>query len=347
MPELRKDPTSGRSVMIATERGKRPTDFIQHREHAQVGFCPFCEGNEEKTPGEIMAYRRPGTERNSPGWWIRVVPNKFPALIAEGDLDRTGEGMYDMMNGLGSHEVVIENPCHEMSMGDYSVKQVEEIIWAFRDRMVALTQDERIRYVLIFKNHGREAGASLDHPHSQIISLPIVPKRVKEEVDGALEYYNFKERCVFCDIIRQERSSKKRVVLENDGFIAINPFASRFPFETWILPKHHSQNFASIEIAQVAQFAAVLRESLHRIKVVLDDPPYNFMLHTAPCNVPRQTYPHYHWHLEIMPKLTKVAGFEWGTGFYINPMPPEKAAAYLCETENWHEEQKRYTHVQT
>ncbi len=329
MPELRKDPIIGRWVIIASERGKRPTDFPTAKKEFKGGFCPFCAGNEEKTPGEILAFRKEGSPENGRDWWIRVVPNKFPALNEEGGLNRAGEGMYDKMNGLGHHEVVIETPNHELSMGDYDVKQVEEIIWAYRERYLALSKDSRLRYILIFKNHGREAGASLDHPHSQIISLPIVPKRVKEEIDGSLHYYNFKERCVFCDMIRHEERSQNRIVLENDDFISFSPFAARFPFETWIIPKRHCSHFKDIESSEVPTFAAILRDTLKRIKTVLDDPPFNFMLHTAPCTDPTQKYPHYHWHLEITPKLTHIAGFEWGTGFYINPIPPENAAEYL------------------
>jgi UDPglucose--hexose-1-phosphate uridylyltransferase len=214
-------------------------------------------------------------------------------------------------------------------MADYAVKDVEEILWAYRDRMLELLKDARLRYIMIFKNHKKEAGASLDHPHSQIIALPIVPKRVKEELDGAKEYYVFKERCVFCDMIRQERESRIRVIEENDDFLAFAPFASRFPFETWILPKQHAIHFIDIQKHAVTHFATAVKNVLQRMKTVLNDPPYNFMLHTAPCNEPANSFLHYHWHLEITPKLTKIAGFEWGTGFYINPMPPEDAALYL------------------
>lgn len=329
MPELRKDPVIGRWVIIATERAKRPTDFIKEKEQKRVGFCPFCPNNEEKTPEELLAYREAGTKENSAGWWVRVVPNKFPALVREGDLDRTGDGMYDKMNGIGAHEVIIENPSHDLTFADYDLKQIQEILWAYRDRIMELKKESRLQYIMIFKNYGREAGASLDHPHTQVIALPIIPKRVKEELDGAKEYYNFKERCVFCDMIRQETESNKRVIIENDEFISFCPFASRFPFETWILPKKHTVHFEDIQKNQLENYAVVLKETLSRIKTVLGDPPYNFMMHTAPCNEPAARYPHYHWHLEITPKLTQVAGFEWGTGFYINPMPPEMAAESL------------------
>ncbi|MFH1743190.1 MAG: galactose-1-phosphate uridylyltransferase [bacterium] len=329
MPEFRKDPIIGRWVIVASERAKRPTDFVRQPKAARTGMCPFCPGNEDKTPKEVMAYRDSSKSPNSKGWWLRVVPNKFPALRVEDELTRSGDGMYDLMQGTGAHEVIIESPDHEGSFATYDQRQVEEILWAYRDRMLELKKDQRLQYMLLFKNHGREAGASLDHPHSQLIAMPIVPKRVKEEMDGAEMYYTFKERCVFCDIIRQDLVSGDRVVEENDEFVACTPFASRFPFEMWILPKRHQTQFDRIHKHQVVLLAQLMRVVLGKVRRILDDPPYNFMLHTAP--VTEGELPHYHWHIEVIPKLTQVAGFEWGTGFYINPTPPEEAAYFLRE----------------
>jgi len=331
MPELRKDPVIGRWVIIATERAKRPSAYVRNHEKPKGDFCPFCRGQEHHTPPEVLAYRDADSSRDSAGWWVRVVPNKFPALQIEGPLKRAGDGMYDRMNGIGAHEVVIENPDHELSLADYPPRQCQEIIWAFRDRVIELKKDQRFRYIMIFKNHGREAGASLDHPHSQIIALPIVPKRVQEEIEGARRYWEYKERCVFCDILHQEAKDQVRVVLDNASFMAISPFASRFPFETWILPKEHGLFFHELQKNHVVDLADLLRNLLSRMKGVLDDPPYNFMIHTAPFE--QAGIPYYHWHIEVIPKLTSVAGFEWGTGFYINPTPPEDAARYLSGHE--------------
>ena len=327
MPELRKDPIIGRWVIIASERGKRPCDFQSVPEPLRNGFCPFCYGNEDKTPPEILSYRDAGTRPDTPGWWVRVVPNKFPALSSNEDVVRTGEGMYDKMNGVGAHEVIIETPKHEESYATFEQKQVEEILWSFRDRMMELKRDRRFRYILIFKNHGRSAGASLEHPHAQLIATPTVPKRVQEEIGGALNYYRFKERCVYCDIVKQEFDTRTRVVEENSNFMAFEPFASRFPFETWILPTRHECHFENVQKQEIMDLAKLLKHVLLRIREVLNDPPYNFIIHTSPCN--EHELPHYHWHIEIMPKLTQVAGFEWGTGFYINPTLPEQAAAWL------------------
>ena len=330
MPELRKDPIVGRWVIIATDRARRPTDFI--RERVQIrgsGFCPFCYGNESKTPPEILAYRSDGSRPNSPGWNLRVVPNKFPALGIEGTLNRQGEGLYDKMNGIGAHEVIIETPEHRTTMAALPAAQIESVLWAYRDRILDLKKDTRFKYMLIFKNFGEAAGASLEHTHSQLIALPVVPKRVQEEVTGARDYYSYKERCLFCDVIRQEFSSGVRLVAENEKFFAVCPFAPRFPFELWIIPKEHQSSFEESSRTEFQHLAALLKDMLGRLEAVLDHPAYNYIIHTSP--VPDGVNDYYHWHLEIMPKLTNLAGFEWGTGFYINPTPPEEAAKFLRE----------------
>ena len=331
MPELRKDPITSRWVIISTERGKRPHDFVVDPEVTKGGFCPFCPGNEHTTPPEIMAYREGGGPPNSSGWKLRVVSNKFPALVNEGELDRRGEGMYDLMNGIGAHEVIIENPAHDLSLSGISVTQFADVLYAYRDRIGVLSQDPKFRYILIFKNQGRAAGASLEHSHSQLIGLPIVPELVLEELSGSLNHYRLKERCVFCDMIRQELRQQVRVVLENELFLAICPFAPRSPFEIWILPKQHHSSYVDLPDANFPKLAEIFSETLKRLDTALNRAPYNFILHTAPV---RETHlEHYHWHFEIMPKLTLMAGFEWGSGFFINPTPPEDAARYLREVQ--------------
>ncbi len=329
MPELRKDPITGRWVIISTERAKRPTDFSVEPAEIRGGFCPFCPGHEDKTPPEILAYRSDGSGPNSSGWWVRVVPNKFPALGIEGAVSRQGEGLFDKMSGIGAHEVIIETPVHEQTLATLPEKRVEDVLWAFRDRMVDLQRDKRFRYILIFKNHGAPAGATLEHSHSQLIALPIVPKRVREEVDGAKGYYAYKERCVYCDIIRQERDSGIRVISENEDFLTVAPYAPRFPFETWVLPKEHESAFENSQTHFYENLARALKNLLMRVDTVLEMPSYNLVFHTSPVKEAPNDY--YHWHLEMMPKLTRVAGFEWGTGFYINPTPPEEAAKFLRE----------------
>jgi len=330
VPELRKDPVVGRWVIIATDRAKRPTDFVRERvEIKGSSFCPFCYGNESKTPPEILAYRSDRSARDTPGWSLRVVPNKFPALGIEGTLNRQGEGLYDKMNGIGAHEVIIETPHHRETLATLPVSQVESVLWAYRDRILDLKKDRRFKYMLIFKNYGEAAGASLEHTHSQLIALPVIPKRVLEEVEETRHYYDYKERCLFCDIIRQEISSSVRLVAENEEFVALSPFAPRFPFEIWILPRAHQSAFEESSKREFEQLAALLKDMLGRLEAVLDHPAFNYVIHTSP--VPETLNEYYHWHVEIMPKLTKLAGFEWGTGFYINPTPPEEAAKFLRE----------------
>lgn len=329
MPELRKDPVTGRWVIISTERGMRPINYEKRVKEKKSGQCPFCEGNEQHTPPEILAYRSNGSEPNSKGWMLRVVPNKYPALQIEGELNREGEGMYDKMNGIGAHEVIVESPDHNMSLAKMSEKNIENIFWAFRDRVLDLKRDKRFRYILIFKNEGESAGATLEHTHSQLIALPIVPKLPAEEVAGSKTYFNYKERCVYCDIIRQEKDEGTRIIEENPDFIAVSPFAPRFPFETWILPKNHSAFFEDAQKKEYEHLSRLLKIVLMKVDRALDVPPYNMIIHSSPFFESTQDY--YHWHIELIPTLTKVAGFEWGTGFYINPTPPEEAARFLRE----------------
>lgn len=335
MPELRKDPIIERWVIISTERGKRPMAFEDRVEERKGGFCPFDPGNEDKTPPEIMAFREPGTAPNTPGWTLRVVSNKFPALMVEGDLNRRGEGIYDMMNGVGAHEVIIETPDHNQNLEDMSTDRITDVIIAYRERIVDLKKDLRFRFVLIFKNQGRIAGASLEHSHSQLIALPEVPRTVNGEIDGARRFYSYKERCIFCDIIDHELSHGERLVKENPTFIAIAPYAPRFPFETWIIPKEHMPRFEEGKREVYESLAEILGDVIRRLNKALRNPPYNYIIHTTPFNDPHLgDIGHlYHWHIEVMPRLTRVAGFEWGSGFYINPTPPEDAARFLREIE--------------
>ncbi len=332
MPELRSDPIVGRWVIISTERAKRPTDFRQVVPPLPAQpHCPLCPGNEAQTPPEILAYRATGGASNASGWSLRVVPNKFPALQIEGDLGREGVGLYDRMNGVGAHEVIIESPDHKATLASLSAKQLEDVFWAYRDRILDLRKDARLRYILIFKNHGAAAGATLEHSHSQLIAMPIVPTTVMNEIAGCREHYKDKERCIYCDIIRQEISDRSRVVGENSEFLSIAPFAPRFPFEVWVLPKRHASYFEESQKFQFEALARLFSDTLRRLDRALGTPPFNFILHTSPLH--ERTGEFYHWHIEVMPKLTQVAGFEWGTGFYINPIPPEEAAAFLRDAE--------------
>lgn len=329
MPELRKDPIVGRWVIIATDRAKRPVAPKVEMPNPD-GFCPFCEGREEYTPNEILAYRDRDTASNQPGWRVRVVPNKFPALQIEGDLQKRGDGIYDRMNGVGAHEVILECPFHEVSMANLSEDNIREIFWVYRDRLVDLKKDRRLVYGMVFKNVGVAAGASLEHSHSQLIVTPIVPVNVWEEMNGALEFFNYRGRCIYCDIIHQELASEKRIVLDTPNFLVFCPYASRFPFEMWVVPKVHNSHYENIQKNEVDGLGYVLKTILLKLEKALEQPAYNYIIHTSPFDT--QNLPHYHWHMEIIPRLTRVAGFEWGTGFYINAVPPEQAAEFLRNT---------------
>lgn len=336
MPELRKDPIIGRWVIISTERGKRPSDFYASNKVSATGGCPFCEENENKTPPEIFSFRSAHSHENEPGWDVRVVPNKFPALRIEGDMEKMGVGMYDKMNGIGAHEVIIETPDHYKRMHEHTPESLAKVFEAYKIRLQDLKKDKRFKYILIFKNEGELAGASLSHSHSQLIATPVTPKRVHEELIGAQEYYHYKDRCVFCDIIREEQNQKIRVVYENAGFISFCPFASRFPFEIWVMPKRHNPDFENVAIEEMPVLADMMITTLAKLAKALNNPQFNYILHTGPVRWPRSGYwttldDDFHWHIEIMPRLTRLAGFEWGTGFYNNPTVPEEAAKYLQE----------------
>ena len=344
MPELRRDPVIGRWVIISTERAKRPDQFgsslVEKEEFRPGEKCPFCEGNEPMTPPEIWAARKPGSQPNGPGWDVRVIPSISPLLQIEGSLDRHGHGMYDIMNSRGAHEIVVESPQHLTEM-KLSKEQLIKSINVILDRMQDLERDPVIKYALVFKNYGKAAGGGhIQHARTQIIGTPVNLKRVKEELAGAKAYYDYKDRCIFCDIIKQEIETGKRVIAESKYFLAISPFASRFPFETWIMPRSHSCDFYKMDRNIIPDFVDLMRLVFAKTRKVIGDFPFNFVLHTAPFrrDAGKRGYwetieRDYHWHFEILPILTRVAGFEWGSGFYINPLPPEDACKSVREAE--------------
>lgn len=293
-------------------------------EAPRLAFCPFCPGHEEKTPQAVWEKKDGG----SVPWAVRVVPNKFPALDSSLSPAPATAGIYDRMSGFGVHEVVIESPEHMIDFPSFSLDHAEKVVAAWVDRYRRIAADQRVRYILLFRNRGAEAGASLVHPHSQIIALPIIPKLVMEEIDGARKYYEWKERCVFCDILRDEQSQGARVIAETRGYAAFAPYASRFPYEMWLLPKRHAAHFHELA-GREREFAGLLRDVLTLLDARLDRPPYNLLIHSTPCH--EGELAHYHWHMEIVPRLTRIAGFEWGTGFYVNPVLPEDAVRDLVQ----------------
>ncbi len=341
MPELRKDPILDRWVIIATDRSRRPNDFGAQNTANVPTESVFSPGNEAKTPSEVFQIGRAASAaKDSSGWRVRVVPNKFPALSTEGELDSRAAGMFDLMNGVGAHEVVIEHPDASWDMSDATPQQMSDVLEAYIERNTVLSQDARYRYVLTFRNFGTAAGASINHPHSQIIALPVVPRQIKDQLEVARTHFKTKLRSIYADLLRQELSDGSRVVEDNEHFVVLCPYASRFPFETQIYPKNGGAQFCSMTPAERAALSQVLPRTLSRIKNALGHPAYNMVFQTAPITGERignagqwETLEHdFSWHIDILPRLTQVAGFEWGTGFYINPVSPESAASFLRDS---------------
>ncbi|MCJ2519678.1 MAG: galactose-1-phosphate uridylyltransferase [Candidatus Thermoplasmatota archaeon] len=330
MPELRKDYVTDTWVVFSTWRSQRPVETKRQPSRPTTSSsCPFCPGNEQMTPPEIMAYRSDG-EDNGLGWWVRCIPNKYPALTIDGEVKRTISQLLHSVNGVGAHEVIIETPNHSGSLPSLDEKQIYEFISAYRDRYVDLTRDARFKYILIFKNQGPEAGASLSHPHSQLIATPIIPRRIMDELREARNFYEKTGgSCIYDEIVEDEIEASERVVMETEDFLVLCPYASRFPFEVWILPKKHEVHFEEMSSDDRTALAKVMKDSFSRLDGLLNDPPFNYYIHTAPCD--RKDHRYYHWHIEITPRLSKTAGFERGTGLYINPVPPEDAARLLRE----------------
>ncbi len=328
MPELRKDYVTDTWVVFSALRSERPIEVKRDvSPPSSTTPCPFCLGNEHMTPPEILAYRSDG-KANSPGWWVRCIPNKYPALTIEGEVKRTVNQIFHTVSGVGAHEIIIETPDHKGHIASLDEKQIYEFVCAYRDRYVDLTKDSRFKYILIFKNHGAEAGASMLHPHSQLIATPIIPRRIMDELRASRDFYDQTGgSCLYDEILKEEREASVRLVTENEFFVAICPYASRYPFEIWILPKEHEVHFEDMSYDERRALARMLKDTFTRLESLMNDPPFNYYIHTAPCD--RRDHRYYHWHIEITPRLSSTAGFERGTGFYINSVPPEDAARLL------------------
>jgi UDPglucose--hexose-1-phosphate uridylyltransferase len=338
MHELRKDILLGRWVAVLSE-SKAPSEYeLSSNNKKEESSCVLCPGRENETPHEIASIRKPGTHLNASEWWVRALPSFRPVFQVEGDLGRRGVGIYDRMNSIGANEILVESPEHNIMPEDMGLEQMIRIITLYRDRIADLEKDSRLRYILIYKNSGKDAGEIFSHPISYLMATPVIPKRVKDELDNAKQYYNYKERCIFCDIIREELRVGERIILETRNFVALCPYAAKFPFEVWIIPKRHSCAFHEIAYEEIEDMGLILMSILKKLRRIFNEPPFNYFLHTAPNMVPRKNHWHtlgedFHWHLEIIPRLMQMSGFEWGSGFYILPTSPENAAKYLREVE--------------
>lgn len=331
MSEFRLNRATKEWIIVATERATRPHQFLsksaQERLPRLDPACPFCPGNERQTPPEVYALRKRNSRPDGAGWHIRVVSNKYPALAPEGKVTEIMGRFFRTASGLGKHEVIIETPRHDLSPATLSLKQVRQICSVYRRRYLDLEKDGRFKLIIIFRNHGLSAGTSLRHPHSQVIALPLVPSSIRHLLEEAMRYYDDHGSCVFCDMLEEETAAEKRVILKDRRFVAFHPFASRAPFETWIVPRKHNACFGSISTEDSASLASAVKKVLVKLHQKLGDPDYNLIIRTAPIKDAQEDY--YHWYVQILPRLSTPAGFELGSGVYINTALPEKTAAFV------------------
>jgi len=326
MSDLRKDPLSGRWVIIAESRDKRPIEFERAALRRSSMRCPFCAGNEQDTPTAIANYQLAGAEVSA-DWQVRVVPNKYPALNGKTEVGHNVDGAYESMQSVGSHEVIIESPKHCTSVTDLTRDETRLIFSVYRDRLLELSRSQHMSYVLVFKNSGPAAGASLEHLHSQLIATPFIPTDIQVEVDNSSRFFEREKACLLCNILKREIEDAERVAAKTTNFVAFCPFASRFSHEVWIVPRRHKNRFETTDDAQLRELSDLVMEMIDRLEKALDRPSYNWLLHNSPFDINMSE--HYHWHIEVFPRNSVVAGYELGSGCYINPMPPEQAAAKL------------------
>ena len=330
MPELRQNIITREWVIIAKERARRPDEFVTPKKDTPSppvydARCPFCPGNEAMSAEET--YRIADKE----GWKVRVVGNKFPALSREGDRVRRVDGVFRSMSGVGFHEVVIEHRRHDFSPALYTVDELGMILRAYRQRYVQMRKDPRVEAIIIFKNHGESAGTSLQHPHSQITATPIVPTQVRHRLDEAIRFFDETGECVFCTTLRQELADRHRIIASTDSFVAFIPYAALSPFHLWIFPVRHCSSFDEIEDYEILDLAATLNIVLGKLYYGLNDPDYNFSIRSIPAREGQREF--FHWYLTVIPRIVRTAGFEIGSGMYINTGIPEESARFLRDVQ--------------
>lgn len=327
MPELRQNFFTKEWVIIATERAKRPEDLVVHREAKEipafVATCPFCPGNENQTPPEVL--RIPTSANGS--WQVRVVPNRFSALARDVEPTRIIHRSRRSINGFGVHDVIIETPSHAQFMALMSDPHVADVLRIYKTRYDELSHDPRIAHITIFKNHGRDAGTSLEHPHSQLIATPVISHQVRERFQQALSHYDEYGECMFCQMIEEELQEQKRIVMVTERFVALELFASATPFCTHIYPRRHMASFGDISAAEINELGRVLRTVVAKLYYGLENPDFNYTIRSAPAECVGVKY--FHWYVSVIPRLTRVAGFELGSGMFINTVLPEAAAEFL------------------
>ena len=334
MSEIRQDPTTKEWVIIASERVKRPHDLVKKRQkHSLPPYepsCPFCPGNEHLSE-EILRYPTEATKQSS-DWRVRVLRNKYPALVLKGHIQRRQEAdLFTKMDGIGAHDVIIETPIHNRFIPLMADEEVKDLLMVYRKRYNELSKDPRVKLITIFKNHGKGAGTSLIHPHSQLVATPIVPAEIRRQLEVAIAHHDNIGKCLYQDIVDHELKVGERIVMDTDRFVVFHPFASRMPFETWIVPKREQASFGSISARDLASLAQVLRITLLKLYLSLNNPDFNYIIHTVPTGDESKNY--YLWHIRIVPRLASIAGFEIGSGMYINTAYPEETATFIRQVK--------------
>lgn len=330
MRELRQNAITRDWVIIASDRGQRPNDFVKHGVRSAVTphrreACPFCPGNEHKTPDE--AFRLDGPE----GWQLRVIPNRFPVLSSIGKRDRTLNGTFRAMSAEGAQEVIVEHPRHDLTTALMSVQEVFRILRVYRERYTTWIGKPGLEAIIIFKNHGKNAGTSLEHPHSQLIATPVVPNQVRNRIEEAMRHYDDTGECIFCRTLKEEITARDRVVVENEHFVAFVPYAALSPYHIWVYPRRHTSMFSEISDTEIMALASVLRAILAKLYYGLENPDYNYVIRSNPIHDGNTSY--FHWYISIVPRISKTAGFELGSGMFINSSIPEEDASRLREVE--------------
>lgn len=330
MTELRHNLITRNWVIIASDRAKRPHEFAQTEKTKIVlpsyrEDCPFCLGNEHLTGPE--SYRL--TENNT--WKVRAVPNKYPALSPEGERVRNIDGIFRSLSGVGFHEVIIEHPRHDLTIALMEVADVANILRVYRQRYSEIRKDSRVQTIIIFKNHGSSAGTSLEHPHSQLAATPIVPDQLRVRIQEAMRHFDDMDECLFCRTLTSELAAGERIIFESKHFVAFIPYAALTPFHTWIYPRQHLSSFEDITDEEIADLASNLKTVLAKFYYGLNDPDYNYNIRSIPTDEQRTDY--FHWYISITPRVSLVAGFELGSGMYINTGVPEESAAFLRSVE--------------
>jgi UDPglucose--hexose-1-phosphate uridylyltransferase len=330
MPELRHNLITREWVIIATDRAKRPSDFKSHTDRmaapSHVASCPFCPGNESKTPEEFHRVTIDGM------WKMRVVANKYPAVDREGIPSRSVDGTHRFVAGVGLHDVIIESPLHNTTLALMEPEDLVIALGLYKERFIEAYNDPRVEHVIIFKNHGLGAGTTIDHPHAQLIAIPIVPVQHRDRVTTAMQYFDDTGVCLMCDTLKAEIDDKSRVVIETEHFLTFIPYAALSPFHTWIFPKRHCASFSGITTEETADLGFHLKSILAKFYYGLEDPDFNLVIRSSrPKDIGNEFT---HWYLSLMPKLSKTAGFELGSGMYINPSLPEENAAFLRDARS-------------